>query len=165
MSNTNTPTNENNSTERKERAFSKSGDGWAEFMAPLFTASEGNGGVKKSFKHLGKTVYRKEHWSEAHRRHAQQKTSVFYFLRPHRKSVQIPCHIKITRYAPKKLDRFDNLPMSLKWILDACCAVITEDYRPGRADGYDGLEVSYHQIQCDEYWVHVRIENIHPENL
>lgn len=61
----------------------------------------------------------------------------------------------MTRHAPKKLDRHDNLPMSLKYILDACCAVITNDYRPGRADDDENIQVTYNQVISKQYAVKI----------
>ena len=140
--------------------FSEKGDGWIEISMPIFTASEANGGVKSPYKRNGKTYYKAEHWSEKHRRHKLQKGSVALFLRPHRSDISLPCEITLTRFAPDKLDRFDNLPMSLKWVLDAVCEVITGDYRPGLADSCDEiLDVKYSQVQSKEYGVKIRIEN------
>lgn len=72
-------------------------------------------------------------------------------LNPHKSKLKLPCRIEFTRYAPKKLDRFDNLPMSLKYILDACCEVITGDLRPGRADDTEEIDVVYKQEISKEY--------------
>lgn len=140
--------------------FVQKGDGWIEITLPIITVSEANGGVKKSYKQNGKTYYKAEHWTDKHRRHKLQKGSVALMLRPQRDCLSLPCYIMLTRYAPDKLDRFDNLPMSLKWVLDAVCEIITGDYRPGRADAHEGiLDVKYAQIQSSEYGVKVRIQN------
>ena len=80
-------------------------------------------------------------------------------LRPNAKHIAMPCHVTLTRYAPRKLDRFDNLPMSMKYILDAVCEVITGDYIPGRADSHEGLTVAYEQVISKDYGVKIRIQN------
>jgi hypothetical protein len=94
-----------------------------------------------------------EHWTKKHKRHKEQKRAVALALNPHKAEIKLPCHIKITRVAPRKLDRWDNLPMSVKYILDTCCAIITGDFRPGRADDDERITVSYEQETNSEYYV------------
>lgn len=160
-SNTKVATKKKNATEAKLRPFSEFGNDWLEITMPIITVSEANGGAKISHIHNGKKCYKSEHWSDKHRRHRLQKGTVALLLRPHRNRLVMPCKIILTRYAPDHLDRFDNLPMSLKWILDSVCEVITNDYRPGRADANEGIaDVKYAQVQSQEYGVKVRIENI-----
>lgn len=147
------------SLEPRLNHFFEKGDGWIEITMPIITVSEANGGLKTPYKRNGKTCYKAEHWTDKHRRHKLQKGSVALLLRPHRSSIKMPCNIILTRYAPDKLDRFDNLPMSLKWILDSVCEIITGDTRPGHADSHEGIvDVKYLQIQSSQYGVKVRIE-------
>jgi HrpA-like RNA helicase len=94
-----------------------------------------------------------EHWTKKHKRHTMQRQAVTLLLKPHRDKIKLPCHIKLTRVAPRKLDRWDNLPISMKYILDACCAIITGDYRPGRADDDERITVSYDQQTNSNYSV------------
>ncbi len=94
-----------------------------------------------------------EHWTKKHKRHKSQKQAVALALNPHKGQIKLPCHIKITRVAPRKLDRWDNLPMSVKYILDTCCAIVTGDFRPGRADDDERITVSYEQETNSEYFV------------
>lgn len=143
--------------------FLEKGENWLKAMLPIFTASEANGGVKKSYKQNGKICYKNEHWTEKHRRTQLQKGTVMLTLRPHRDSFSLPCEIKLTRYAPRKLDKFDNLPMSLKYVLDAVCAVITGDYRPGRADSSEQIEVKYDQVISKQYGVLIEVKKITQE--
>lgn len=148
-----------NSTEGKLSVSLQKGDDWLEIMMPIITVSEANGGVKKAYKRNGKTCYKGEHWTEKHRRHRLQKGTVALLLRPHRHCISLPCKIYLERYAPDSLDRFDNLPMSMKWILDSVCEVITNDYRPGHADSHEGIvDVKYSQVISKEYGVKVRIQ-------
>lgn len=145
--------------ESKLKLSTEKGDGWIEIAMPILTVSEANGGVKTAYKRNGKTCYKGEHWSDQHRRHKLQKGTVSLLLRPHRANLSMPCIITLTRYAPDKLDRYDNLPMSLKWILDSVCEIITGDNRPGRADAHEGIvDVKYLQIQSKDYGVKVRIQ-------
>lgn len=112
--------------------------GLVEISLPLVTVSEAN-----CF----------EFWKKKYARHQEQKRIVSMTLNPLRHYISLPCHIKFTRIAPKKLDQWDNLPMSVKYILDAVCAIITGDFRPGRADDDGRITVSYDQKTSSEYGV------------
>lgn len=94
-----------------------------------------------------------DHWTKKHKRHILQKRVVALALKPVKNHLILPIQIKITRLAPRSLDKWDNLPMSVKYILDACCAIITGDFRPGRADDDERITVSYDQIISKEYGV------------
>lgn len=97
-----------------------------------------------------------EHWTQKHKRHKSQKRTVELILNPVRINIQLPCHIHLIRYAPGKLNRHDNLPASMKYIVDACCAIITGDFRPGRADDdEERISISYDQIKSSQYAVKV----------
>jgi hypothetical protein len=146
--------------ELKCGAFVEVGEDWIKLMLPIFTASEANGGVKKSYIRNGKKCYKGEHWTDKHRRTKLQKGTTFMMLRPYAKMFKLPCNVKLTRYAPRTLDKRDNLPMSLKYIVDAICAVITGDYRPGRADSSDEIDITYHQVVSPDYGVLVEIQNV-----
>lgn len=98
-----------------------------------------------------------EHWTKKHRRHKLQQKAVWTVLDPIKHQVSTPCHILLTRYAPRKLDKHDNLPISMKYILDAVCAIITGDHRPGRADDDEKITISYDQVQSKNYAVKVLI--------
>ena len=151
------------STQVNSRGFqNQSGEGWVELYLPIETVSEANGGKKKAYFKKGKKCYTSEHWNEKNRRHQLQKGSVSLMLRPLRNHIKLPCVITLTRYATHKLDKFDNLPMSLKYILDAICEVITGDYRPGRADNSieDQIDVIYKQVVAQEYGVNINIRNV-----
>lgn len=126
------------------------------FHMPIVTVSEAN-----NF----------EHWTKKHKRHKLQKQIVQSVMKMQSVTSYpqgvvdvwrfvIPCHIKLTRIAPGTLDRWDNLPMSLKYVLDAICAVVTGDYRPGRADDNEGITVSYDQKFCKEYGVILEFQNL-----
>jgi hypothetical protein len=131
-----------------------------EIFLPLFTASEANGGVKKSItcKRTGKTRYKNEHWSEKYKRHKKQKAVVALAMNHMKGKLSLPCKITLTRYASRKLDKFDNLPMSLKYILDSICEIVTGDYVPGRADSHEGFDVQYEQVNSKDYGVLINIK-------
>jgi len=165
VGNTQVALKDKNSTEATLMLSTKKGDGWIEILMPIVTVSEANGGAKISYKRDGKTCYKSEHWTEKHIRHRRQKGTVALLLRPHRDCLSLPCEVKLTRYAPHKLDRFENLPMSLKWIYDAVCEIITGDYRPGRADADERISVSCDQVVSKDYGVKIRISSLPVETL
>ena len=68
-------------------------------------------------------------------------------------------HINLTRIAPRKLDAYDNLPMSFKNILDTLADLILPGCKPGRADSKLDLSVSYAQRKGapKEYAVEIQI--------
>ena len=140
--------------------FAEKGENCVVAMLPILTHSEANGGPKKTIRRQGKTIHKGEHWTDAAKRHKKQKGIVLMMLRKYRKDIKLPCVITLTRYAPKKLGKFDNLPMAFKWILDAVCEVITGDYRPGLADDIieDDIDVIYKQVISKEYGVRIEIK-------
>lgn len=133
-----------NSTEAKLSPKSEILPGKVILTLPIPTVSEAN-----NF----------DHFRVKHKRHVLQKKTVALFLNPVKTKVSLPCNIKITRLAPKKVDKWDNLPMSLKWILDACCAIVTGDFRPGRADDDERITVTYDQEVRSYYGVIIEITN------
>lgn len=144
-------------TKSFKRGFSDYDDKSVTLMLPILTVSEANGGARKMNAATGKA--RGEYWTEKAKRHKQQKGIVALYLNSHKSALSLPCLITLTRYAPHKLDKHDNLPMSMKWILDAICAIITGDFRPGRADDSDQIDVIYRQEISAEYGVGVKIES------
>lgn len=98
-----------------------------------------------------------EHWTMKHKRHVLQKKTVALALNQVKCHVRLPCHIKLTRYAPESLDEFENLPMSFKYIVDACCAIVTGDFIPGRADRDKRITLSCNQIKSDGYGIKILI--------
>lgn len=98
-----------------------------------------------------------EPWQVKHRRRREQQAAVSLVLRPHRDKILMPCNVMLTRFAPDKLDAFDNLPMSFKYIVDAICAIITGDYRPGRADSNEGISIRCGQEKSNAYGIRIEI--------
>lgn len=160
-SNTNILPTKKNATAVKLTMSTQKGADWLEITLPIVTVSEANGGKKKTIRRGGKKIYKAEHWSDKHSRHKKQKGAVVLMLNPHKKMFRLPCHITLTRYAPNKLDRHDNLPMSMKWILDSVCAMVTRDFRPGRADDDERITVSYAQFIHSEYGVKIHLNFNH----
>jgi len=98
-----------------------------------------------------------EGWRAKHARHKAQKKAVFVAMLPVKHLIKMPCTLKVTRFAPKELDRHDNLPYSAKWVMDQLCAEITGDLRPGRADNYEGFTFQYDQVKSKKYATKIEI--------
>lgn len=98
-----------------------------------------------------------EPWQKKHKRHKSQKKIVFFSILEYKYLIKLPCVITFIRYAPKALDKHDNLPISMKWICDALCAEITGEHRPGLADNFEGLTIKYDQVKSKQYAVKIII--------
>jgi hypothetical protein len=98
-----------------------------------------------------------ESWHVKHARHKAQQRTVALGLNPLRAKIKLPCQIRITRFAPHELDVFDNLPMSLKYIVDAICAIITGNYVAGKADSDPRISISCSQEKRKEYGVRIEV--------
>jgi len=96
-----------------------------------------------------------QHWRKKADRHQMQKDAVSLVLKPIRGKIPLPCHMHLTRYAPGTLDKHDNLPGSLKYIVDACCAILSGDFRPGKADADDRFSFTYGQEKSSQYGVKI----------
>ena len=72
--------------------------------------------------------------------------------------ISLPAELTVTRIAPRALDSFDNGPCSVKYIVDAVCAEITGDFRPGRADGNKGISIVFAQEKSKDYAVKILIK-------
>ena len=49
--------------------------------------------------------------------------------------IKPPCKVVITRVSPRMLDSIDNLPMSVKFVIDTVADLLIPGLKPGRADG------------------------------
>lgn len=98
-----------------------------------------------------------EPWQVKHGRHKDQQRIVALGLKPLRDHISLPCKIMLTRLAPDQLDAFDNLPMSFKYIVDAVCAIITGEYRAGKADSDKRISIACDQVKSPEYGVRIEI--------
>jgi hypothetical protein len=98
-----------------------------------------------------------EPWQVKHGRHKDQQRIVALGLNPLRDKIKLPCRIMLTRFAPDHLDAFDNLPMSFKYIVDAVCAIITGDYRAGRADSDERITISCDQVKSNAYGIRIEV--------
>lgn len=127
-----------------------------EIKLPLLTVSEANGLLSRDrFYKNGKA--KPEHWTEKSARHKAQKQAIYLALNPFREKAQLPCVVRMTRFAPRELDADDNLRIALKWIKDAIAEVLTGDFLPGRADNDARIKWEYGQEKCKEYFVKIEV--------
>ncbi len=117
-------------------------EGRVSITLPIRTISEGN-----CF----------EPWQKKHKRHKSQKLQIRLALLPHKCKIKLPCAIKLTRYAPRSLDKHDNLPMSFKFITDALCEELTNEYIAGKADSDERISITYDQVKSKEYYIKIEI--------
>ncbi len=96
-----------------------------------------------------------EPWQVKHVRHKDQQRVVALALSPLRDKIQLPCKIMLTRFAPEQLDKFDNLPMSFKYIVDAICAILTGNYVAGKADSDSRITIACDQVKSKEYGIRI----------
>ena len=99
-----------------------------------------------------------EPWHVKHARHKAQQRMVALALNPLRDKIKLPCSVILTRFAPDELDKFDNLPMSFKYIVDAVCAIITGNYIAGKADSDKRISISCDQVKSKEYGIRIEIK-------
>lgn len=117
----------------------------AKWSMPLRTISEANSS---------------EHWRYKHARHRMQKHWIKNYWLKEQQKFDLPIHIKLTRYAPNRLDQWDNLPMSFKWILDCLAELIRPGLAAGRADDTDQITVEYHQVKDSKYKIEIEFYQI-----
>jgi len=98
-----------------------------------------------------------EPWRVKHGRHKAQQRVVSLYLKPLRDQIQLPCKVMLTRFAPNELDKFDNLPMSFKYIVDAVCAIITGNNVAGQADSDYRICIACDQVKSKEYGIRIEI--------
>lgn len=100
-----------------------------------------------------------EHYRRKGSRHKKQKNEVWFAMLPYKGKIPLPCHIHLTRIAPRILNRHDNLACSFKYIVDEVCNQIIPGLAPGRADDSPLISVSYDQMKggVKEYGVTIEI--------
>lgn len=110
---------------------------------PIRTASEANSS---------------EHWNKKAKRHKLQKRWIKAAFHRERPQIALPALVVLTRLAPRALDCQDNLPCSMKYIVDAIAEELTGNYVPGRADGDKRITWEYHQEKGEPKEYAVKIE-------
>lgn len=116
------------------------------WQLPIKTASEANSS---------------EHWTKKAKRHRLQKRWIKAAFLKEKPQIEFPMHVVITRLAPRSLDCQDNLPCSLKYVVDAIAEELTGNYVPGRADGDKRITWEYRQEKGSpkEYAVKIEIKS------
>ena len=99
-----------------------------------------------------------EHWAVKGKRHKLQKRWIKLSLNLYRLKIPLPCKIKLTRIAPRKLDEGDNLPTAFKYIRDALSELITGETIAGRSDNDERISWEYSQEKGDPKKYSIRIE-------
>lgn len=140
--NTKVATKKKNATKAKLDIKSEIREGMVILDLPLRTKSEAN-----CF----------EHWRVKHKRHKDQQALVALALKPVKSKIQLPCKLLFTRLAPTRLDKHDNLPMSFKYIVDTCCAILTGNFASGQADSDERISIAYDQIDSKEYGIRIAV--------
>ena len=111
------------------------------FIPDLVTVSEGNS---------------THHYRKKHIRHLLQAREVKKHVRPH--GDEMPCIIKMIRIAPRALDFHDNLPYSMKFLVDAIADILIPGKPLGQADNDPRLQWTYGQEKGKPKEYSVRIE-------
>lgn len=99
-----------------------------------------------------------DHWTIKAKRHKMQKGWIVMALAANKKHVTLPCKITITRVASRMLDQHDNLPMSLKFCIDALCEELTGIKQAGQADNDERIKIEFKQEKSSTHGVKVLIE-------
>lgn len=102
-----------------------------------------------------------EHWTKKSKRHKAQKALTHLFLASHLDETCLPCTITLTRIAPRELDRWENLPMSFKFILDAIAELLIPNKAIGQADSDKRMSFKYEQKKGNPKEYAIEVE-IHP---
>ncbi len=86
-----------------------------------------------------------EHWSKKYLRRKKLKTAIRAFVNG--TMIRPPCIVVLTRIAPRKLDKEDNLPAAMKWAKDAVAEILIPGLVPGRADEDNRIEWRFDQMK------------------
>lgn len=99
-----------------------------------------------------------EHWTKSSKRHKTQKI----LIKKHLSAISLYKNenivIYIWRISSRKLDKEDNLPMSMKWVKDAIADLIYPGQQAGRADDTNMIEWKYGQEKGKVKQKAIRVE-------
>lgn len=121
---------------------------WEALIDPLLTTPESNS---------------REHWHKKAKRHTAQRAAVKAAWKANPAAITSPesktLLLYILRIAPRKLDKADNLPCSLKSIVDEICNCLMPGLADGQADGKLKLKIAYAQAKGNprQYAVKIKI--------
>jgi hypothetical protein len=108
-----------------------------------------------------------EHWTKKAKRHRIQHFLINAYMTKNYGDIDatklidhLPLEITLTRVAPNSLDTHDNLPMSMKYYVDALADKIIPGLPKGHAD--DDIRLKWHYSQekghPKQYAIKVKIE-------
>lgn len=100
-----------------------------------------------------------EHWAKKHRRHKTQQKQLWAYFLANQPKIMLPCLIRLTRIANRRLDEHDNLPNSFKFLVDALADYVIPGKAAGRADGTDQIKWEYQQIKIKDkdFWIKIEV--------
>lgn len=115
--------------------------------------------IKLPIKTVSEANLSREHWTKKHKRHKLQKEAVKFGCANRITPDMLPCIIKLTRIAPRFLDTFENLPMSLKYVNDSICELLIPNKAVGQADSDKRIQTICDQIKGipHEYAIEIEI--------
>ena len=124
-------------------SHSISAQGIVTLIVPIITTSEANS---------------REHWHKKALRHTKQKQIFKLYYTQVKNLITLPCIVTFTRLAPRMLDEKDNMPMSMKYIIDSVCEELTGNYIAGRADSDPRITLHCRQEKSKEYGVKIQFD-------
>jgi hypothetical protein len=115
--------------------------------------------IKLPIKTVSEANLSREHWTKKHKRHKLQKEAIKLACSRLITPDLLPCTIKLTRIAPRKLDQWENLPCSFKFILDSLADLLVPGKAIGQSDSDNRIQVIYDQIKGipHEYAIEIEI--------
>ena len=100
-------------------------------------------------------------WGIKKKRKEEQKKAIHLHFKIHYHDIPdpfpLPCHVILTRIAPRFLDKYDNLPVAFKYCVDIIADIIKPGYAPGRADAQD-ISFAFNQEKGKVREYAIRIE-------
>lgn len=106
-----------------------------------------------------------DHWSKKHHRHRKQQSAIKREFLKERPTIQPPFNVILTRISPRKLDEHDNLPISMKWVVDAIANWFYPGKAAGRADDTSEIKWEYKQEKGKAKEYGLRIEIVKDEDF
>lgn len=101
-----------------------------------------------------------DHWTRKYKRKNAQSIAIRWaYNQLNEPKLPENCIVELTRIAPRKLDKEDNLPFCFKHIKDVIADLIRPGLRPGRADDNQKISWIYKQEKGKpkEYAIRIRI--------
>lgn len=123
-----------------------------ELNIPIKLISEANTGFS--------LINPKMTWVRLKKRKETQKNAIYKHWMISSKNVTLPCHIKLTRIAPRSLDD-DNLAYAFKHCRDIISDLVKPGFRLGLADNQGDISFEYDQEKGlpKQYGIRIEIFN------